>query len=205
MNSGTYNNNISAATSIWSSPAAMRTANRSARLIAASPCVPKPYAGDTGSCLLAMEIAARSGLPLLTVMQSAVIINGGFCWKGSACKALIDSCGLYTSTEYIAEGEPGTPERGVFLRAHKPDGSVVDGPLITLALANREGWSRYPGSKWRSYPEIMLRYRAAAYFSRLHCPASLLCFHTDDELRDRGEALETVTFSLEDEDKGVAQ
>jgi hypothetical protein len=53
-------------------------------------------------------------------------------------------------------------------------------------MAVAEGWYTKNGSKWRTMPELMLRYRAAAFFGRLYAPDILMGMHSDDEVRDIG-------------------
>ena len=37
-------------------------------------------------------------------------------------------------------------------------------------MAKAEGWVNKNGSKWKTMPQVMLRYRAASFFSRMNCP-----------------------------------
>src|SRR6185369_2120746 len=52
------------------------------------------------------------------------------------------------------------------------------------ALAKNEGWSSKNGSKWKTMPEQMLMYRAAAFWGRVYAPEKMLGMHTGDELED---------------------
>jgi hypothetical protein len=51
-------------------------------------------------------------------------------------------------------------------------------------MAKAEGWSTKAGSKWITMPELMLRYRAAAFFARLYAPDITLGMMTAEEARD---------------------
>jgi hypothetical protein len=51
-------------------------------------------------------------------------------------------------------------------------------------MAKDEGWLTKNGSKWRTMPELMLKYRAAAFFARTECPEALYGFQTSDEVED---------------------
>ena len=51
-------------------------------------------------------------------------------------------------------------------------------------MAKLEGWSTKEGSKWKTMPELMIRYRAAAFFGRQYCPDLLLGLMTTEEARD---------------------
>jgi hypothetical protein len=47
-----------------------------------------------------------------------------------------------------------------------------------------EGWLNKSGSKWQTMPELMFRYRCAAFFARTFCPDVLNGLQTADEVRD---------------------
>ncbi len=73
----------------------------------------------------------------------------------------------------------------------------LTGPLVTIALAKKEGWYNKRGkdgkeliSKWQSMPELMLRYRAAAWFVRTHAPEIAMGLQTVEEVRDSSITLE---------------
>ena len=66
-------------------------------------------------------------------------------------------------------------------------GNTLKGPEVSLEMAYREGWFDKDGSKWLTMPEVMLNYRAAAFFGRVFCPDILMGMHTDDEIMDINE------------------
>ena len=51
-------------------------------------------------------------------------------------------------------------------------------------MAKEEGWSTKAGSKWKTMPELMLRYRSATFFGRLYAPEILMGMHSADEVQD---------------------
>jgi hypothetical protein len=53
-----------------------------------------------------------------------------------------------------------------------------------MAMASAEGWLNKPGSKWKTMPGQMMRYRAATFFARAYCPDILLGYRTKDEVQD---------------------
>ena len=63
-------------------------------------------------------------------------------------------------------------------------GETIEGPEVTLVMAKAEGWLDRDGSKWRTMPDLMLRYRAAAFFGRLYAPEMLLGMQTAEEAGD---------------------
>lgn len=48
----------------------------------------------------------------------------------------------------------------------------------------QKGWFSKDGSKWRTMPELMLRYRAASFFGRLYAPDILYGMQTTEEVED---------------------
>jgi hypothetical protein len=51
-------------------------------------------------------------------------------------------------------------------------------------MAKAEGWYGKAGSKWKTMPELMLQYRAAAFFGRLYCSDILMGMQTVEEVAD---------------------
>jgi hypothetical protein len=51
-------------------------------------------------------------------------------------------------------------------------------------MAKAEGWYNKTGSKWRTMPELMLRYRAATFLIRSVAPDIALGFPTTEEAID---------------------
>ncbi len=64
------------------------------------------------------------------------------------------------------------------------NGNVLDGPPVSVAMAKAEGWFDKNGSKWKTMPELMLRYRAAAFFGRLYAAEILMGMRSEDEERE---------------------
>ena len=53
-----------------------------------------------------------------------------------------------------------------------------------MQMAKAEGWLDKGGSKWKTMPELMLRYRAGTFFGRLYAPDVLMGLYTQDEALD---------------------
>jgi hypothetical protein len=66
----------------------------------------------------------------------------------------------------------------------KATGEVLEGPTVSLEMAKAEGWLTKTGSKWVTMPELMLKYRAAAFFGRLYAPEVLMGMQTSEEVID---------------------
>lgn len=72
--------------------------------------------------------------------------------------------------------------------ARKAGLPVLKGPKVSVAMAVAEGWYTKKGSKWQTIPELMLHYRAGAFFGRLYAPELLMGFPTQDEAEDMRSA-----------------
>ena len=145
--------------------------------------LPQSYAGNIGACAIACDMAQRMGVSCLFVMQNLYVVYGQPTWSGKSCKALIDNSGEFAGrTRYRMEGEEGTPSWGCrLIGVDKLTGEKVIGPKVTVQMAKDLGWWDKKGSYWPRMTEMMLKYRAAAYFARAECPEVLMGANVDYE------------------------
>jgi len=61
-------------------------------------------------------------------------------------------------------------------------GEKIIGPTITMQMARDEGWVQKNGSKWKTMPEVMIRYRAASFFGRLYCSDMIMGIYEREEV-----------------------
>lgn len=181
---------------------ALATISRLADRYANSSMVPDTYRGKPDNCFVALELASRMDVSPVLVMQNLYIVQGKPSWAGQACKAFIDGSGKFKDSEYVMVGNPADDSWGCYLQAvNTRTGKTIKGTTVTLKLAKDEGWLNKNGSKWKTMPEQMMKYRAAAFFARTECPEVLMGFQTADEVEDvRGTetpAAEKITISLE--------
>ena len=170
-------------------PKAMNHLVKIAKTLSSSSILPAQYRGNVANCFVACEMAARMDVSPLFVMQNLHVIDGRPSWSSAACIALINGCGLFRDVRFNMVGEVGTPSRGCYISATRVGtGEHVQGTTVTIQLAIDEGWMERKGTKWKTMPEQMLKYRAAAFFARIECPNVLMGFMLDDESRDMGAA-----------------
>ena len=159
------------AENMWNSIEMMKMNMQAAKILASASAIPDTYKGKPGDCLIAIDLSNRMGISPISVMQYSQVVKGNFTWKGQACKALVDGCGKFKGSYYMMTGEPNSMERACKLVAvSKLTGELVSGPEVSMQMAKDEGWYDKTGSKWKTMPELMLRYRAAAFFARTECP-----------------------------------
>ena len=77
--------------SIWSSMEAMKIAYGMAKTLSTSSLTPQNYRGNPADCLIALDMANRTGFSPLHVMQNLYIIQGKPSWSGQFCAAAINA------------------------------------------------------------------------------------------------------------------
>jgi hypothetical protein len=187
-----------AAANMWNDLNLMKMNMQAAKVLATASAVPDAYKNRPGDCLIAIDLSNRMGISPISIMQYSQVVKGNFTWKGQACKALIDGNNKFANSKYVMFGEPGTDEWGCRVEAiSRYSGETIVGPDVTMKMAKDEGWYDKPGSKWKTMPALMLKYRAAAFFARTECPDSLMGFYTSEEMNDiKGYSQESVTGSI---------
>jgi hypothetical protein len=165
------------------------------------------------NCIIALNMAQRMGADPLMVMQNLYVVEGRPSWSAQFVIASINACGRYSPLRFdlSPEGEPRviTYEASKWVKGtkvfeeatctikdrtcrawaiEKETGERLDGPEVSMAMAEAEGWLGKNGSKWQTMPEMMLRYRAASFFGRLYAPELLMGLSTQEE------AAEVVDF-----------
>jgi hypothetical protein len=172
---------------VFGSVSGFETSMRMARLLAASSFVPKAYQGNEGlaNCVIALEMANRIGMSPLMVMQNLYNVNGNPSWSAKFLIAALNSCGRFSSLHYEFKGSEGADDWGCRAYAtEKQSGETLCGAWITIAMAKAEGWHGKNGSKWKTMPQLMLQYRAAAFFQRTYAPEISMGMQTREELLD---------------------
>lgn len=171
--------------SAFSNISNFENSQRMAVSISKSNIVPKAYQGNVSNCLVAIEMANRMKISPLMVMQNLDVIQGKPSWRSSFIISAINTCGKFSPLRFKFVGEAGADTFGCY--AHAIDletGEKIIGPKITWAMVKAEGWLSKSGSKWKTMPELMFQYRAAAFFGRLYAPEILTGMHSVEENLD---------------------
>ena len=169
--------------SVWENKDQFNQLLRAAQMLSQTSIIPQSYQGKPQDCFVAIEMANRMGVSPMVVMQNIYVVKGKPSWAGQACTMLINSCGKFKDVKHIYTGEKGKPNRGCYVTATRiSDGSQVDGVEVTMQMAQSEGWTS--NSKWRNMPELMLAYRASAFFARVYCPEAMMGVQTAEEVYD---------------------
>lgn len=163
----------------------LNLAFKQAQFYAQSTIVPAEYQGNQANCFIAIEMASRMGANPFQVMQSLNVIKGKPSWSSAFIIAAVNQSGRFkTQLNYKVTGDWGKGDLACIAYATSNDGTLCESIKVTQKMAKDEGWIDKNGSKWKTMPELMIRYRAAAFFGRQFCPDLLLGLMTTEEARD---------------------
>ena len=164
------------------------SAQRIALALCTSDLVPDTYKGrdKIGNVMIALEIAQRMGASVLAVMQNLYIVHGRPSWSSTFLIATVNTTGKFSPLRFQLSGE-GDARTCIAYSFDKVNGERLESPPVSIAMAKAEGWYARNGSKWKTMPENMLRYRAATFFSRLYAPEVGMGMKTVDEVEDFNE------------------
>ena len=182
-------------------------AGQMAQALSQSTIVPKDYQGNQANAMVAIEIANRLQTSPLMVMQNLYVIQGRPSWSAQFLIASVNGSGKYDmELQYDEKNDKAGKPYSCQCWTMK-DGRKVTGPVIDMEMAKAEGWTTKSMSKWKTMPQIMLRYRAASFFARMNCPEMTIGFYTKEEVVDgdfKEYPLEEMRQSIEEEIKANA-
>ena len=177
---------------------------RMATCLSRSRIVPAVFQGEQGvpNSMIALELASRLKTSIFMIMQNLYVVNGRPAFSAQFIIAAIQSFGRFSALKYKKRYD----DRGNLIgcRAYATEvssGDILEGPEITLEMARAEGWSTRNGSKWKTMPELMMTYRAAAFFGRLYAPDVMMGMHQEDEIIDATGYSPTVEPIPKNQDK----
>ncbi len=171
--------------SVFSNQESFIWGQRMASALAASSLLPDTFRGNIPNCMIAMELASRIGCSVFQIAQNMDVIHGRPSLRAQFLIATTNASGRFTPIRYRWQGKPGNDDWGC--RAYARDvktGEECEGPLITIGLAKAEEWTSKKGSKWKTIPELMLTYRAGAWWTRIYCPEFGMGMTTTEETYD---------------------
>lgn len=172
--------------SIFSSGEKWSLAVKMATSLAASTIVPKDFQGNANNTLVALELANRLQVSPLMVMQNLYVVYGRPSWSSQYIIGAINGSGKY---DFELQYDEKNDDKGKPYSCQcwtERNGRKVTGPVITMDMAKAEGWVDKSGSKWKTMPQMMLRYRAASFFGRMNCPELIMGIYSREEVVDMG-------------------
>jgi hypothetical protein len=158
---------------------------RVATALSKSTLIPKDYQNNLPNCLVALNMADRMNADVLMVMQNLHVIHGRPGWSSQFLIATCNTCGRFSAIRYEEVGTRGKDDWGcIAWMIEKETGKELRGTKVDMAMAKAEGWYDKTGSKWKTMPDQMLKYRAAAFLVRCYAPELSLGLHTAEENAD---------------------
>jgi len=182
---------------------------RAATMLANSEMVPSRFRGKVADVAAAMEWAHRHRMGYLEAMQIIYPVKGQIGVEGKGLIAMINASGkIQGRLRFECDGD-NPKDKSYRCRAYctfKGDDKPTYGPWITWDMVENEGWDKdgrtqdgkIIRSKWKTMPELMFMYRAAAFWSRPHMSEVVLGMRLVEEAEEiaaidrTGQKLEVV-------------
>lgn len=155
-----------------------------AKALAESTIVPQTYQNNPSNCLIAIEQAQRMNISPLMVMQNLYPIQGRPSWSSKFLIASINASHKFDMELQYDETKDKDGKPYSCVAWTMKNGRRVEGMEVNMQMAKDEGWLGKNGSKWKTMPQLMLRYRAASFFSSLNCPELTMGIYTKEEIED---------------------
>jgi exonuclease I len=152
--------------------------------LAESTVVPQTFQKNPANCLIAIEQSNRLKMSPFMVMQNLNVIQGRPSWSSKFLIAMINGSGKFDHELQFEETKDKDGKPYSCLAWTSKNGRRVEGMTVDMEMARVEGWLGKNCSKWKTMPQLMLRYRAASFFSSLNCPELTLGLYTSDEIID---------------------
>ena len=168
----------------------MDQAYKIACIMAKSDIVPAHYRGRPENAFIAVQTAYRMNLDPMMIMQNTFVVSGKLGMNSSFAISLANSSGLFEGgIRYRIEGSDNSLKVTAYTNLKKTGEEISY--TIGMKEATAENWTKNP--KYRTLPELMLRYRAATLLIRTHAPEVLNGMHMVEEIEDVRAAARDVT------------
>jgi len=168
----------------------MEKALKFSEIMAQADIIPTHYRGKPANVFIAVQSALRMNLDPMQIMQNTFVISGKLGMVTAFAISLANQSGLFDSgIRYRIEGSGENLKVTAYTNLKK--GGAEISYTITMREAMAEGWTKNP--KYRTLPELMLRYRAATLLIRTHVPEVLNGMHMVEEIEDVTIATKDVT------------
>lgn len=152
---------------------------RLAEVMAGSQLIPPHLRGKVDDVFVALAMADQMGENPVVVMQNIYVVSGRAGWSASYMIARANTSGVFRDRidwRVSGKGDAISVTASATLAA---SGQVVS-MTADMAMAVAEGWTK--NAKYKSMPEVMLRYRSATLLIRMYAGDVMLGMHTTDEL-----------------------
>lgn len=159
----------------------MEKAYKFATILAKSDIIPAHYRGKPENVFIAVQSAYRMNLDPMLIMQNTYVVGGKLGMNTAFAISLANVSGLFNGgIKYRVEGKGD----GLAITAYATIKSTGEEIAYTVSMkdAVAENWTK--NAKYKTLPELMLRYRAATFLIRTHAPEVVNGMHMVEELED---------------------
>jgi hypothetical protein len=172
-----------------------------ADIFSRSRLVPAHFQGKPDDCFVALQMAYRMELDPMTALQNIYIVSGKPGLSGQLVISLINRSGkLKGPVKFRVQGKGD--ELSVTAYGELREGDTVEF-TVPWSMVKAENWDK--NAKYRSMPEVMMRYRAATFLARFNFPEVIIGMHTADEWEDVDAASGTQSPAMDTAAKMRAQ
>lgn len=163
---------------------------RMGQLIMKSQMIPKHFQNNLADCVIVLEMSQRLDINPILLFQKIYVIKGKPALEAQLMIALFNRSKRFSPLrlKLCGSGDKRTCTAYSTELAHRIE---LEGAPVTIEMAKKNGWYEKKNSKgqktfsmWQKLPELMLRYRAASFFIKLHAPEIAMGMSTPQELED---------------------
>ena len=162
-----------------------------AEIFSKSKLVPAHFQNQPENCFVALQMAYRMELDPMVALQNIYVVSGKPGLSAQLVISLINRSGkLKGPVKFKTQGQGET----LAVTAY---GTLQDGDEVSFtvpwSMVVAEGWQKNP--KYKTMPEVMMRYRAATFLARFTFPEVIIGMHTVEEIEDVNAAKTSVVAS----------
>jgi len=177
----------------------MEKAYKFSQIMAKSDIIPAHYRNKPENVFVAIQTAYRMDLDPMLVMQNTFVISGKLGMNSTFAISLANSSGLFEGgIRYKIVGE-GNELRVTAYATLKSNNEKIS-YTIGMKEAIAENWTKNP--KYKTLPELMLRYRAATLLIRTHVPEVINGMYMVEEIQDV-QASKEINLTPEDKNANL--
>lgn len=160
---------------------------REARLFSSSPLIPQHLRQGgaeqaMANCYIALKMARTMGEDPLVVLQNIHVVQGKAGFASQYVIARANSSGVFEGRINWKVDKTDPENMAVTAFAKLADTGETVEFTVDMEMARAENWTK--NSKYKTMPEVMLRYRSAAFLVRFYAPDVMLGYHTTEEWQD---------------------
>ena len=179
--------------SIFEDPSRFGEQMQIAEALSQTQFIPQAFRGKAADCLVALDLACRFQLQPLAIFPELYVIDNRASFSSKFLIALVNRSGRFSRIQW-EEGIDGEHETvgkiktpNYYAKAYfteKATGERFESPVVDIALADKNGWLQKSGSKWKTLPEVMCRYRSASILIKSVCPEIIAGLEFAEDVQD---------------------